>query len=358
MLKPTVRLVEEPGALAAAGDEIAGATPLGIDTEFVRERTYYPHPGLLQVSDGEVVWLLDPIALADRAELGALVADLMGAESVIKILHSTGEDLEVLDLLAGTAAPPQPLFDTQRAAALLGWPLQVRYEVLARDLLGVEFPGGLGRNNWLRRPLPAAWMDYAAHDVIALPAMRERLAGRLDDAGRTEWLAEDCARLARRADDDPLLRVRGAPGLDDEALERLNRLVRWREDRARDRNLPRGFVIRDEVLLALAQGGPAGFNQALAGARRVPDRDREALRDIVERDPDTSFTRPAELVPLERSQRERLKILQAQVREAAKALGVEPPLLASKRDLTRLLQGSPCAWLDGWRAGVLDLRAS
>lgn len=334
---------------------IEAAATLGVDTEFVRERTYFPRPGLIQFSDGIDAWLVDPVGLEGDASLNGLVGGRMRDPATTKILHSTGEDLEVL--VAVGDALPEPLFDTQRAAALLGWPLQVRYEVLAADLLDTEFPGGLGRNNWLKRPLPREWIEYAANDVIALPSMMERLAERLERKGRLEWLMEDCARIVERAGESsfPEARIKGAAGLDDEQLERLARLARWRESQAVERDLPRGFVARDGVLLALARGGAGRFDDALAKAgvdapRR--SRDRNALRAILEAPPEP-YRRPADLQPLGSEERARIKTLQAEVRAVADDLGVEPALLASRRDLTRWVQGADCDWLAGWRGDVL-----
>jgi len=356
MLKPDIQLIDDVEALRRHRERIVAARSLGLDTEFVRERTYYPRPGLIQISDGERVWILDPVGLAGAEPFRQLIGSLMHADSVTKILHSTGEDLEVIDRVAGESAPPIPLFDTQRAAALLGWPLQVRYEVLAQDLLGVEFPGGLGRNNWLRRPLPEAWIDYAAHDVIALPAMREELARRLEDAGRLEWLEEDCRRIAEPAGDlaNPVSRMRGAAALDDVQLEQLERLARWREEKARERDLPRGFVIRDETLIDLVRSPPAQVQAVMSGARGISKSDRPRLQALLEA-PSDGFRRPADLHPLSAAERQEIKSMQAHVREVAESLDIEPPLLASRRDLTRMLQGGRCDWLDGWRGELLDL---
>ena len=360
MLKPDIRLISDAAALDAHRDRILATDALGLDTEFVRERTYYPYPGLLQLSDGELVWIVDPVALADDPGFRSMVAELTGSDSITKILHSTGEDLEVIDLLAGQPAAPSPLFDTQRAAALLGWPLQVRYEVLAQDLLGIEFPGGLGRNNWLRRPLPEAWVAYAAHDVIGLPAMHDALIRRLEEVGRMAWLIEDCERIVWRdgGTDSPLARMRGAAGLDDEQLERLDRLVRWRDRQARKRNLPRGFVVRDEALIELVRPDSEGFEAIVRQARGLSKSDRQPIQTLLEEPASGEFSRPAELNPLSAAQRQELKSMQAHVRQVAESLGVEPPLLASRRDLTRLLQGGKCDWLDGWRGELLDFSGS
>lgn len=350
-----VHLLSQDNQVAGAAGRILASPAVGIDTEFVRERTYYPIPGLIQLSDGDQVWLVDPVSLPNDGAGRDLLARLLGAAESTKIMHSIGEDLEVLDLVAGSA--PEPLFDTQLAAALLGWPLQVRYEFLARDLLGIEFPGGLGRNDWRRRPLPEAWIEYAANDVIALPRMRAELAERLARADRLDWLDEDCRRaLAAAGDDpDPVLRIKGAAGLDDEALERLARLARWREDKARKRDLPRGFVVPDPLLLDLARQRPAGsreFERCCAEHKRSVKRFRDTLLALLA-EPPGPFTRPPELRPIDPETRQRVRELQDRVRQAAAELGIEPAVIASKRELTRLVQGAACGWLEGWRTDIL-----
>ena len=347
--------LSEPDHVSRHAEKILSAPALGVDTEFVRERTYFPRPGLFQFSDGQQAWLVDPVALAGHESLQSLISTIMSSAEITKILHSVGEDLEVIDLVAKVR--PDPLFDTQRAAALLGWPLQIRYELLAGELLGLEFPGGLGRNDWCRRPLPEAWLEYAANDVIALPDMRDALANRLEQAGRLDWLHEDCRRILERQNNeaDPLVRIKGAAGLSDIELERLDRLARWRETQARQRDLPRGFVVADPVLLELARldsPGDRALDRLATGRQRLGSRDRAAILEVL----DTrarAFQRPAELKPLTREQRAQIKAMQGRVRNVAGELGVEPAVIASRRDLTHKVLGLPCPWLDGWRGELL-----
>lgn len=331
------------------------AACIGVDTEFVRERTYFPRPGLLQFSDGDQVWLLDPVVLEGHPALEKLVAQVMDNARVDKILHSTGEDLEVIDMVGHST--PAPLFDTQRAAALLGWPLQIRYELLAKDLLDVEFPGGLARNDWCRRPLPTAWIEYAANDVIALPRMREALVAKLERAGRLQWLVEDCRRILERYpnDADPVVRIKGAARLSDHELEKLARLARWREEQARQRDLPRGFVVTDPAMLQLARADNVcdkDLDNLAGGRQRLGKRDRAAIIEQLQA-ASGDYSRPPELVVLTNEQRARIKEMQSRVADIARDLGVEPAVIASRRDLTRIVQDLPCEWLDGWRGQVL-----
>jgi len=355
MKTPEIHILSEPDHISRHAERMLSTPAIGVDTEFVRERTYFPRPGLFQFSNGDEVWLLDPVALEGQAGLQSLLADLMTSGNIVKILHSTGEDLEVIELVGQTA--PAPLFDTQRAAALLGWPLQVRYEVLAKELIDADFPGGLGRNDWCRRPLPTAWIEYAANDVIALPDMREVLADKLEGADRLAWLHEDCQRILDRALEvpDPVVRIKGAAALSDAALERLARLANWREAQARQRDLPRGFVIADPVMLELVRVDEVrekDLEQFTGQKHGIGKRDRAAIIELLEAPP-SDYSRPSELKVLSAQQRARIKAMQGRIRAVAEELGVEPAVIASKRDLTRKVQGAPVDWLKGWRGDLL-----
>lgn len=348
--------VAQQTELLAALEALETCTSLGIDTEFVRERTFFAQPGLVQFSDGRQVWLLDPVELEPLADFHTQLCELMQDAGKLKILHSVGEDLEILEQLSGAA--PNPLFDTQIAAAVLGKPLQCRYETLVEELLGVELPGGQARNNWRRRPLPEHLLVYAAQDVIWLPELKDLLAERLEQAGRLDWLIEDCARLVdtARQPTDPLLRVKGAGRLKDRALYRLRLLAEWREDQAVARDLPRGFVLKDPVLLHLAREAPE-TRQELGSVEGVSAgllrHHADRLLEILRAEPPAEFRRPPELTDLDQEAKQQLGRLLARVRQVADELGIDPALIASKRELIRLLQGIRPDWLDGWRGQLL-----
>lgn len=326
---------------------------VGLDTEFVRERTFYPRPGLIQLSSEETAWFVDPVRLDDCSAL----AQLLDQPTTTKILHSVGEDMEVFRILTGTV--PDPLFDTQMGAALLGYPLQCRYEQLVGETLDVELAGGKARSNWCKRPLSRDLLTYAAQDVIWLPRLHAHLAERLERVGRLAWLEEDCARLvenSRSESNTPALgRVKGAGRLPDPALAVLEALAEWRDGVARRRDLPRSFVIRDEDLLRLAESAVSGRLDAALAA--LPDPVRRRYRDDlagrVEAGGRPDFSRPADLVALSPEQREWIRLAQQAVGQVAGELGIEAALVASKRELTRLARGERPQWLDGWRGPLL-----
>ncbi len=331
-------------------DTLSHQSMVGIDTEFVRERTFYPEPGLVQISDGESVWLLDVVAIKDHAPLESLI----NADASQKVLHSVGEDLEILSLL--TSAYPQPLFDTQMAAALLGFPLQMRYEHLVEVIFGTILPGGQARSNWCQRPLSPGLLAYAAQDVIYLPTMAEILSEALDGLGRLAWLAEDCQRLitTRDSESEPLLKVKGAGRLSRVAMAYTASLASWRDQQARQRNLPKSFVLKDELLLEMGtkteQLGPARAVDVLGNQFR---RWRDACTLALETTDVAAFKVPVELIPLTASQRQCLKEWQQKTATLAESLNLDPGVLASKRQLSRLIRGETPDWLEGWRGPLL-----
>lgn len=330
---------------------------LALDTEFVRERTYYADIGLIQVSDGRNVWLVDP--LADRSL--APVKELLQDRSITKLVHSPSEDLEVL--LHSMDALPEPMVDTQLACAFLGQPLQLAYHAAANWLLGVEVAKDQTRSNWLKRPLRQEQLYYAALDVCLLPEMWRKLDQELSARSRQGWLEEDCARQLKRArtttpDEESWLRIRGIGRLDGTGLAIIRRLAAWREEQARSRNQPRGFIIPDPVLLVIAREQVT--NQAqLASLEQLHPRARQKYGEKV-----TALVREVlqsgealeEIKPLTSRERKTLDRLRTMVSTKAEELGVDPALLASRRELESLLRLQGKAWPDkfnGWRREVM-----
>ena len=350
----SARMISQPDELAERASEWRDLGAIGLDTEFVRERTFYPRPGLIQLSCGQHVWFVDAVRLPECPAL----AKLLDHRPTSKILHSVGEDMEVFRILTGTV--PDPLFDTQIAAAMLGHPLQCRYEQLVADTLGVELAGGKARSDWCKRPLNRDLLTYAAQDVIWLPRLHALLSERLERAGRLAWLEEDCARLvesSRTENSGPaLLRIKGAGRLSVPALALLETLADWRDAVARQRDLPRSFVIRDEDLVALAEAGAAGRLDAALRALPEPVRRRyrDALGDRIEAGGRPDFVRPQELVPQTPEQRDWIRSAQQTVARIADDLNMDPALIASKRELTRVSRGERPDWLTGWRRPLLS----
>jgi len=351
-------LIAGSAPLAAAAARLAAAPRLAVDTEFVRERTYVAELALVQLTAGEEIELVDPLAGADLAPLVALLAGPARA----KVLHAARQDLEVLLPLLG--APLAPVIDTQLAAALLGHPAQIGYADLVERELGVKLEKGHARTDWTRRPLSAAQLEYAADDVRYLLPLAARLEERLAAQGRLEWLREDCAALSNPAlfAIDPALawqRLKGVETLEPREQLRIRSLAAWRERGAQARNLPRNWLLSEEALRAIARAAPADLEALRALDVLAPGTVAklgpallaalgEAAADSPEGIERRSDGRPGA------EERARIGQLGERLRKIAAELSVAPEVLATQRDLKRIARGElPGNVLSGWRAALL-----
>jgi ribonuclease D len=346
--------VADAAALARLVDALERTAMAAVDTEFVREKTYYPQLCLIQIATGEQVACVDCLAGLDLAPLYARLFD----PSFTWVVHSSRQDLEVIFQLTGRL-PPR-LIDTQIAAALTGYPPQVGLEGLLKRTLGVELGESFARTDWSRRPLPEAALRYALDDVRYLLAAWERVDAELERLGRRAWLEEDCRRLLAEqpvADTTAVwTRIKGVHGLPFASQCAALALVRWREDAAKRSDRPRRWLLADDALLAIAAALPrdaaalAPFAGSKFFARNAPallaalesrneaELQREVRDNAVQAVPDKTL----------------VKSLQERVRQHAGNLGIEPELLATKRDLTAVALGDPPAHLrTGWRAQQL-----
>ena len=356
--KHPILLESEAQLIAAAGDW-QNCRSLGMDTEFVRERTYRADLGLVQISDGATAWLVDPVAIGSLDPL----TELMEQQEITKILHSSSEDLEVLLHVLGVL--PEPMVDTQIACAMLGQPLQLGYHHAVKWLLGIDIDKDQTRSNWSRRPLSSKQLHYAAMDVILLPMMLDGLRQRLEDSGRWEWLEEDVARMKRNSlspvtPENAYLRFPANERLDDSSLRVLQALAAWREKIADSRNRARGFVVSDTGLMKMAQLKPSCPDEIQdiedihpGMLRRYQD---QLLQLIANARSDHSAVERIE--QLGNAQKKQLNRMRLTVRSRAEELGIDPALLASRRELERLIravsheQPLPERFL-GWRKQVI-----
>lgn len=360
--------VDTPDALADACKRWRHAEILGVDTEFVRERTFYPGLGLIQISDGDAIALVDPVALGDLGPLERLFADA----GIVKVVHSCSEDMEVFFHRFG--ALPGPIFDTQVAAALLGLGYSLGYSALVAALFNVEIPKHQTRTNWLRRPLSEDQKHYAALDVAHLLPCYDVLREGLRRAGRDGWAAEEFSQLldVGRFDIDPRTIFRGirrSRGLDRRQLAILRELAAWREEEARRRDLPRNFVLRETVLPELARRPPRKLKdlESVDGLRPEDVRRHgRAVLDAIGRAldlPDDELPerppRPPDLSPYKKE----VDAMRRAVAETADGLGLPPELLATRRTVEktarRVLLGKERPLprvLRGWRRAVVGER--
>ncbi len=262
---PDIRYIDTSAALRELCGQLRGNPWLTLDTEFLREKTYYPRLCLLQVATPELVACIDPLALEDLSPLLDVIYD----DSITKVMHAARQDMEIFFHLRHTL--PSPVFDTQIAALLLGYPDQIGYGNLVKETLGIELEKLHTRTDWSRRPLSDEQIRYAADDVFHLAQVYRHLVGKLTELGRLDWLSDDFARLTQvdLYRNDPAqawLKVRGGNRLRGAGLAVLQALAQWRETLARDQDRPRGWLLRDDELVEIARHLPG----TLDGARRHP----------------------------------------------------------------------------------------
>lgn len=339
------------------------ATPparIGLDTEFIRERTYWPHLALVQIAlerDGAPeVLLVDPLVPGMTAALAGILADTR----ILKVMHSPSEDLVAFKHACDTV--PRPLFDTQLAAALAGIAGGMGYQKLVERVTGIALSKGETRSDWMRRPLSPSQLEYAADDVRHLFDMHDALEADLARLGRRGWLAEDAERTLANADGDgierwPHLSLRSAQFLDLGAQRRLVRLLRWRDRYARDNDRPRTWILDNDLATSIARTPPADLAALQAqldahpkAPRKLADAIWAALQTPLEGEidaPDASVS--------ERRDKQALRRLQEAVAARSAELGLPDGVLASRRWLEALLdQGEWPDALGGWRREALE----
>jgi len=342
--------VDDAANLQEVVRHVANAKLIALDTEFVRERTYYPQLCVLQIATADMIAAIDCLADID---LGALF-DCLARPDTSWILHSARQDLEVL--MPRTGRRPARLIDTQVAAAMLGFGLQVGLQGLLSETLGIAIGKEHTRIDWSRRPLAREAINYALDDVRYLMPVWNELAGRLEARGRTHWASEDCARLlnlpVEPAADTILDRTKGVGALSGRQRAAALALVTWREERARRSDKPRRWILADDQLVRIARALPEN-GEALKKIDSLPKsfvaRSGDAVLAAI-RNAEPAADAPAPAAP----DKQILRSLQDRIRALAEDLGVQPELLATRRDLSQVAAGQlPDGIASGWRGEVL-----
>lgn len=352
-------LVTTTEALAELCARWAKSSFIAVDTEFMRENTYWPDLCLIQVADENEAAAIDP--KADGLDLTPLLELMTNNEDVLKVVHAGGQDIEIVCNLTGKT--PHPMFDTQIAAMALGLGEQVGYSNLVDSWLGIHLDKGARFTDWGRRPLDKRQIDYAIGDVTHLAVIFPMMLDKLRKTGRGMWLNDEMERIADPANyvADPEVmwkRVKIATRKA-EPLGRLKALAAWRESEARHKNIPRGRIMKDETLADLAMHPPRA-QQDLAKVRGLST--SWAGNDIGGRLMDTlEAAKPlsAEEMPARDDRRPGLgkegalvsDLLKLLLKIRARDIDVAPRLLARTDDLDLLAAGhrEGIAILDGWR---------
>ena len=349
--------VVENHHLADLAERWCDAPLLALDTEFLRETTFYPIAGLVQLGDGQHQYLIDPLTINEWAPLQrAFVSE------VPKVLHACSEDLEIFAQLTGVA--PQPLFDTQVGAALAGFGFSLSYQALVKACLNIEIGKEHTRSDWLRRPLSDEQCHYAALDVAYLPEVFSIIAERLRKLDRFAWWEEEGSRTlaASREQIAPqqyYLKLSGGWRLRGAQLVALQQLCYWRETEARARNVPRGRIVKDAQCIDIARVMPRSLPELAAISELHPQQvrsDGAKILEIIETAQQAlAADWPAPIVePLPREWGTRMKRMRELVEARALELNIAPEMLARKRDFEILMRtGELPSALLGWRQTII-----
>lgn len=354
-----VRYVDTPQALSQLCQELQPAKVIAVDTEFIREKTYYAKLCLLQVASDSVVACIDPLALNDLDELLAILY----SPAKLKLFHAAWQDLEIFYDQWGRI--PAPVFDTQIATALLGFSDQIGYANLVDQLLHVQLDKSAVRTDWAQRPLSAQQLAYAADDVHYLLKLYPLIKQRLTELGRSEWLDEDFAALIdpatyAKSTKNAWQRISGHGRLKPRQLAVLQCLATWREQQAQQLNKPRKWILPDDLLLSLARQLPTKQTQ-LAKVRGLTPNQLNQFGEVLIATINEGLAIPQDSWPVV-IQNERLTpeqesladTLMAYLRLLAQQNQISTASLGTRKEIENLVRGRrDIPLLHGWRGHLV-----
>lgn len=348
--------VTDTETLAKLVAQLRIAEAVAIDTEFMRERTYFARLCLIQLASDDVAGIVDPLAIEDLSPLKELLVD----PSVTKIFHAGSQDLEIFYRLFGVATAP--VFDSQVAATIAGFQQQVGYGALVKEVLDVTLDKGDTYTDWAKRPLSDTQVEYALNDVRYLPEIRRRLLAEMHKEGRIEWLAADFSKLEDPATyivvpEEQWRRVKRVSSLNRRQLALAREVAAWREIEAQRRDVPKRWIVGDESIIEIARRAPKTSDE-LTAIRGVADKvGRGAHKGLLAAVAAGLAVDDEHLPSLAKRRRPAgdidgaVDLMIALVRVRARENGVAMPLMASRDDLERLAAGDREAspLLQGWR---------
>ena len=351
----TIQYINRPEQLLPLCEQILQEPWIALDTEFLREKTYYPKFCLLQIAAPGWVACVDPLAIADLTPL----LDAIYNPNITKVLHSCRQDLEIFFQITGKI--PGPIFDTQIAAPLLGFQENPGYAMLVSSFLNINLSKAHTRADWTERPLSQDQIQYAADDVIYLCKIYTIMCEQLEKLGRLNWLESDFAllnnpELYQLSPENAWLKIRGKNKLTGRQLSILQALSEWRERTAQTENKPRNWLFPDDMLLELGKLQPVTTSD-LAKIRNINERSVNRYGKVICELIDAARQRPPK--PLrekdgsgKKTQQHEaiLDVLSAIVRIRAEENSLNPVILATRKDLEQLLFAEDdCLLLQGWR---------
>lgn len=348
---PAYDYVDRPDRILS---DIEASDPVGVDTEFMRERTFLSQLCLVQISTSDKIFCVDPLAESDfDAFWHALAARTW-------VLHSARQDIEVV--FQSTKTMPSKIFDTQIAAGLLGYQAQIGYAGLIETLFDTRLPKSHTRANWAKRPLSSEYLDYAAEDVEYLLPAYEALAEQLSSKGRLQWAIADSQLLLDPTlyEIDPgkaIARLKGARNLRGRRRSIAARLAEWRESEALRLDRPRQWILRDSVLIDIAFKTPTTAKE-LGRIEDLPEKvakrsGKDLLAAVADAANDANDYRPPG--PPDESQKNLLRRMQELVAECAADLDIPAETIASKKELSAVIIDGQrdSRVLSGWRKDLI-----
>ena len=351
----TIQYINRPEQLPLLCEQIQQEPWVALDTEFLREKTYYPKFCLLQIAAPGWVACIDPLAIADLTPL----FDTLYNPNIVKVLHSCRQDLEIFFQITGKI--PGPIFDTQIAAPLLGFQENPGYAMLVSSFLNINLNKAHTRTDWTTRPLSQDQIQYAADDVIYLCTIYTIMCEKLEKLGRTNWLDSDFAllndpELYQLSPENAWLKVRGKNKLTGRQLSILQTLCEWREQTAQTENKPRNWLFPDDILLELAKLQPTTPSD-LGKIRNINERNVNRygkvlceLIDAARQRLPKPLNEKGTLYKKTPQHEAVIDVLSAVVRIRAEENSLNPVILATRKDIEQLVFNEEnCPLLQGWR---------
>ncbi len=354
-----IQYIDTPEQLDTFCNSIKDVPWLAIDTEFQREKTYRSILALIQIATPDLVAIIDPLACDIKPLL-----DVLYDENILKIFHAARQDQEIFYDWCGK--PLSPVFDTQVAAPILGLPEQAGYGRLVEAMLGVQLSKAHSRTDWIRRPLSQDQITYAADDVIYLAKLYPLMQEQLIEKDRLEWLAPEFAKLCKASlyANPPELawkRMRSAKRLKGASLSSLQKMAEWREALAQQKNIPRGWLVKDEILVEVAKLKPKD-TKVLSSIRGISDKFigkyGEALISIIHEASEQKPVVQEKVSKLKATEEDEaiIDLLMAQIRLKANQAKVNPSSIASRKELLQLVQGErDIPLLNDWRKEMVGI---
>ena len=333
---------------------------IALDTEFIREKTYYPRLCLIQIASKDLLACIDPLALPDLQPF----LDWLNDPKRLKVLHAAWQDLEIFHHL-GRGQVPSPIFDTQIAAAVLGIGDQLGYARLVEESLGVVLDKSQSRTDWARRPLTTAQLDYAIDDVRYLRDVYVKMRNQLEKLSRLKWLDKPFQKLADPATYaiDPRHsweRVKGLQILKPQQLAILRELAAWREERALQKDLPRRWLLSDEILLDMARMQPVNA-VAMRQIRGLSDdqidrHSTEWLTGILKGKslPKEEWPQLPRRRKLDSNMAVIADVLVAVVNQIANENGITAQMIATRPQIEKMLEEGRVTLADDWRGSLVN----